>query len=297
MIGAGKLHDGLFLFQLPVTHPKCLQSTSSSNLWHQRLGHPSHQRLQLLSNYISDLNVSNLNQVCEVCPLAKQTRLPFALSNKNSLEPFDLIHCDIWGKYHVASLSGAHYFLTIVDDHTRCTWIFLMKCKSETCLLIQSFYSYVETQFNKKIKVLRSDNGLEFNMIDFYRIKGIIHEKSCVNTPQQNGIVERKHGHLLNVARALRFQAALPLQFWGECVLTAAYLINRTPNPLLNGKTPYEMLFEAIPSYSHLKVFGCLCYATNTNTSKTKFDARATRCIFLGYPYAQKGYKLYDLNN
>ena len=95
VIGAGKLHDGLFLFQLPVTHPKCLQSTSSSNLWHQRLGHPSHQRLQLLSNYISDLNVSNLNQVCEVCPLAKQTRLPFALSNKNSLEPFDLIHCDI----------------------------------------------------------------------------------------------------------------------------------------------------------------------------------------------------------
>ena len=122
-------------------------------------------------------------------------------------------------------------------------------------------------------------------MIDFYRMKGIIHEKSCVDTPQQNRIVERKHGHLLNVARALCFQSGLPLQFWGVCVLTASYIINCTLTALLSEKTPYEMLFESIPSYSHLKVFGCLCYATNTSASKRKFDARATR-VFLGYPYA-----------
>lgn len=58
-----------------------------------------------------------------------------------------------------------------------------------------------------------------------------------------------------------------------------------------------KCFFGAIPSYSHLKFIGNLCYATNKNTSKTKFDARTTCCIFLGYPYAQKGYKLYDLNN
>ena len=78
------------------------------------MGHPSHLCLQLLSNYIFDLNVSTLNQVCEVYPLAKQTRLLFALSDKHSLEPFNLIHCDIWGKYHVAFLFGAHYFLSLL---------------------------------------------------------------------------------------------------------------------------------------------------------------------------------------
>lgn len=99
-------------------------------------------------------------------------------------------------------------------------------------------------------------------MSHYFRENGFLHETSCVGT-QQNGRVERKHRHILNVARALRFQAQLPIEFWGECVLTAGYLINRTPSSVLHGKTPCEILYGKPPSFAHLRVFGCLCYVHN----------------------------------
>ncbi|XP_026378738.1 uncharacterized protein LOC113273194 [Papaver somniferum] len=115
-------------------------------------------------------------------------------------------------------------------------------------------------------------------------------------TPQQNGRVERKHQHIMNVARALRFQARLPKRFWGECALTAAYLINCTPTPILNNKTPYEVLFGKPPLYKQLKVFGCLCYVHDQSSKGDKFASRGRRCVFLGYPYGKKAWQVYDLD-
>ena len=155
---------------------------------------------------------------------------------------------DVWGPYSASTLDGCKYILTIVDDATRVTWVYLIKTKFDVQSLVTSFYNMVITLFNVKIKQqIRTGNGLEFNISNFFRSNGIIHQQSCVYTPQQNSFVERKHQHLLFISKALQFQYNLPIHFWGECVLTTAYLINRLPSPLLGNKTPFELLFHKPP--------------------------------------------------
>ena len=85
-----------------------------------------------------------------------------------------------------------------------------MKAKSDVKQLLISFYNMILTQFNISIKAIRSDNAPEFSLSNFYSDHGIVHQKSCAYTPQQNSVVERKHQHLLNVARSLKIQSNLP---------------------------------------------------------------------------------------
>ncbi|KAL2243082.1 UNVERIFIED_CONTAM: Retrovirus-related Pol polyprotein from transposon RE1 [Sesamum indicum] len=220
------------------------------SLWHQRLGHSSPDVMK----HIVALHIPKPHKehICNICPLAKQTRVPFPLSTSNSISCFDLIHVDIWGPYKRATLSratlsGAHYVLTIIDDFSRATWTFLMRHKSQTLITLTTFFAQILTQFSCKIKVVRTDNGSEFLSSQcqfFFQNQGVIHQKSCTYMPQQNGVVERKHRHLLEVARALMFQSHLPNIFWGDSILTATHII-KLPSSILSWKSPFEILHNS----------------------------------------------------
>jgi len=297
LIGAGVRVGGTFHFRsTEFAASVTTREETKYALWHNRMGHPAAKVVGLLPDISVSISSTNLNKACDICLRAKQTRTSFLLSLNKTLDIFELIHCDLWGPYRVPSHSGAKYFLTIVDDYSRGVWLYLLADKTEAPVHLQNFFALTERQFHRKVKTVRSDNGTEFMCLTkFFRENGIAHERSCVSTPEQNGRVERKHRHILNVARALRFQAGLPIEFWGECVLTAAYLINRTPSSVLNNVTLYERIHKKPPQFNHLLVFGSLCYAHNQRRHGDKFESRSRKCIFVGYPLGQKGWRLYDV--
>lgn len=175
-----------------------------------------------------------------------------------------------------------------------------MNDKTQTFLTLSNFFSYTSNQFNTSVKIIRADNGTEFvnhNCSKFFSFLGIIHQKTVSYSPQQNGKVERKHQHILQVARALMSQSQLPIFFWGHAILMETHIISILQTKVLNWKTPFEKVHNKFPSYSNLKIFGCLAFATNVIPHKSKFESRAIMCCFLGYNPCQKAYKLYDLTN
>ncbi|GJV84095.1 ribonuclease H-like domain-containing protein [Tanacetum coccineum] len=228
VLGIGEQCEGLYYYS-----DKGIKSNSSTlkfqcmlsqHDWHCRLGHPAYPILNVLKDSLNFDKRDNTD-CCEICQRAKQTREPFPLSDHK-------------------------FFLTVVDDYTRAVWVYLIKSKDEVSHFITVFYNLIKNQFKRKIKVFRSDNGTEFVNQSVSKLcsdKGIIHQTSCVYTPQQNRIVERKHRHLLNVVRL--------------------------PSSVLNEKSPYEMIYKKCPTLFHLRVFGCLCFATvvNNNDTDVKF--------------------------
>ncbi|CAJ2636545.1 unnamed protein product [Trifolium pratense] len=249
-----------------------------------------------MSQMYPDIHNDN-KAACDVCHYAKQKKLTFPRSISISSSIFELLHFDIWGPLSITSVHNHKYFLTIVDDYSRYTWIILLKSKADVSSHVQNFILSIQTQHKITPKTIRSDNGPEFLLDSFYASHGILHQKSCVETPQQNGRVERKHQHLLNVGRALLFQSKLPKSFWSYAVLYATFLINRITTPTLHNKSPFQLFHNSIPDMSLFKVFGSLCYATTLTAHRTKLDPRARKSVFLGYKSGYKGYVLYDLSS
>lgn len=132
--------------------------------------------------------------------MVKHTESSFPVSESHASHSFDLLHMDIWGPYKVPYLSKFKYFLTLVDDHSRHRWIYLVSQKSDSLSTLETFLNYVSNHFKTTIKIIRSDNALEFTSStcqQYFSQHAIIHQTSCVNRPQQNARAERKHRHIL----------------------------------------------------------------------------------------------------
>lgn len=194
MIRHAELHQGLYHLKGPIFRNNFICITVNPyfisvhavktypNVWYLRLGHPSDRILEQLYTTFPYVTM-NKTSVCDACHFAKQNKLPYSASQTVTDQPFQLLHMDIWGPLSVPSSHGHKYFLTVVDDYTRHTWIFLMKLKSETRALVENFILFVKNQFNSSFKTIRSDNDAKFINPALYNKFGILHHTSCVATP------------------------------------------------------------------------------------------------------------------
>jgi len=124
----------------------------SSDIWNYRLGHPRNKVIEHICNKFSYVQ-SSFGSICDICHFSEQHKLPFQHIDISSLNAFDLIHTDIWGLVNISIVHGHKYFLTIVEDYTRNTWIYLMKVKSKIGSLLHIFVSCGKNQLGKNIKL------------------------------------------------------------------------------------------------------------------------------------------------
>nr|KYP63600.1 Retrovirus-related Pol polyprotein from transposon TNT 1-94 [Cajanus cajan] len=257
-IGAGHESGGLYYFEMQP--PVSCVAVLSPKLLHDRLGHPCLSKLKLLVPSLQKL--AELG--CESCQLGKHVR----------------------------------YFVTFIDEFSRCTWVYLMKDRTELLSIFMSFFNEIKNQFGRLIKIFRSDNAKEYfssELSSFLSSQGVLHQSTCPHTPQQNGIAERKNRHLVETVRTLMLNTNVPVHHWGDAILTSCFLINRMPSSSLENKTPYSIIYPKEPLF-HVspRVFGCTCFVHNVSPGLDKLSARAIKCVFLGYSRLQKGYKCYS---
>ena len=131
LIGAGDLEDGVHYFKSMHGGLVFVAAKKEDYIrWHQCLGHALFGTLASLSSVCEFKFNNNSSDCCNVCNRAKQTH-SFCLSNSRANKPFDLVHYDLWRRYHTPSSSGCHYFQCLVNDFCCTTWVDLLRDKRE----------------------------------------------------------------------------------------------------------------------------------------------------------------------
>ena len=308
LCGMGTLEDKLYKLDCEAVQPETASAATADegndiDTWHFRLGHASEQCVKNTANeeLATGINLPKHTKLsfCEGCVAGKLKRAPFKpVGEIRSKRKLQLVHSDVCGPMPTDSIGGNKYFVTFIDDYSRCCAVYFLKSKSEVPEKFKEFEARVFRDCGEHVGTLRSDNGGEYLSTEFRQYlqsTGIHHELTVPHSPQQNGVAERMNRTLMESARSMINHAGLPDKYWAEAVECAAYIRNRLPtSALTERKTPFEMWSGRKPNLSHLKVFGCMAYAHIPDSQRNKLDKKAVKLQFVGYAIQSKGYRLLD---
>jgi hypothetical protein len=196
-----------------ITSDKC----SESKLWHMRLGHMSQLGLAELSKrgLLKGYNTDEM-EFCEHCVFGKHKRIKLNTAVHTTDGILDYVHADLWGPSREHSLGGCRYMLTIIDDYSRRVFPYFLKHKSNAFDAFKAWKVMVEKQTEKKVHILRTDNGMEFCSHEFNifcRKEGIVRHHTIPHTPQQNGVAERMNRTIVSKARCMLSNAGMGRKF------------------------------------------------------------------------------------
>ena len=302
VIGRGKKEEGLWSLSNKARFEAYMaKDISDLNLWHERYGHLGEANLKLLKEKDMVMGfdpISSELTSCFGCSEGKQTKLPSKPREKESAAILDLVHTDICGPISPTSIGGSRYFITFTDDFSRKCWTYCLKTKDEALEKFKVFVNLVERTTGAKLKCLRSDNGGEFTSKawkEFCNERGIEQSYSAPYSPNQNGVAERLNRTLSEMARSMINSHNLNEKLWGEAIMTATYLKNRSPHSSLESITPEEAWSGRKPSVKHLRIFGCkTSVLIPKEFRRNKLSSRVGWGVLVGYAGKSLGYRIWD---
>ncbi|CAI7773309.1 unnamed protein product [Closterium sp. NIES-54] len=227
---------------------------------------------------------------CLPCVEGRQRAAPHSSSFPLTNAPLQTLHMDVWGPARVSGQSRERLFLLVVDDYTRYTAVFPLRSKGQVVDVLIPWIRTVRLQlrerFGQDLPVLRlhSDRGGEFSsslLRDFCRGEGILQSFTLSDSPQQNGIAERRIGLVMEVARTSMIHAAAPHFLWPFAVRYAAHQLNLWPRVSLPKTSPTLRWMGEVGDAPVFRVWGSCAFVRDT--SADKLSPRAIPCVFLGF--------------
>lgn len=268
---------------------------------HRRFGHIAIRAIrELISNgFISGVElVSSPEQElhCEACVRAKSTRkpVPREREGERATEFGEEVHSDVWGPSRIATLGGRRYYVSFTDDKTRFTTLYLLRTKREVFETFCAFEAWLERHHNAQIKFLNTDRGGEYLSEEFrshLEQRGIESKLSVHDTSQEAGVSERLNRTLMEKVRAMLIASGLPRFLWGEAVMHAVWLKNRTSTKALGGRTPWAAATGAVPDMSGIPEWGSKAWVHDTSDGKVGERAKCGRWV--GFDAQSKGHRVY----
>ena len=220
----------------------------------------------------------HVEQICDNCMAGKQRRRPFpATSNYRAKNLLDLVHADLCGPITPETPGGKKLFLLAIDDKSRYMWLVLLSSKDQAADAIIRLQVCAEAEAGHKLGTLRTDRGSEVTVhsgnIAPWRVCNDISPRRTLHS--KNGVVERRNQTVLGMVRSMLKAMRMPGWFWGEAVLTAIFILNRSPTRSLEGITPYEAWYGSKPPVHFFRTFGCVAHVKAAGGHLKKLDDRS----------------------